>query len=114
LRSVRGARLETQLDRLSPTDAAAPLLLEEWLRLTARDGEGRVRARTRIRDFPRQAMHVELLLLAGSVLYAEGDAAEAALYFREAEAKTADRMVRRDIEEWLARCRFLLQDEHVQ
>jgi hypothetical protein len=114
LRTARAARLAAILDERSVTDAAVPVVIEEWLRLVARDAEGRARARARLETFPREAMHLELLLRAGAVFYAERMPAEAERYFRAAETKTADRMVRRDIEEWLARCRFLLEHEDVQ
>ncbi len=114
LREERATRLAAQLDDISDSDEAAPVLLEEWLRLTMRDAEGRARARARLGAFPSEAMHLELLLRAGAVYYADRMPAEAAPYFRAAQTKTADRMVRRDIEEWLARCRWLLEHEDVQ
>ncbi|MCB2205513.1 hypothetical protein KQI65_12270 [bacterium] len=111
LRNVRSEEMEMWMDSLGTAHPAAPLLLDEWLRLVARDSSGRRQALTRIAWLPVDRMPTELLMRCGAVYYALGENGRAKEFFRKALMMTAHRMLpkeqmlRLEIQEWLERCR---------
>jgi len=119
--SLRAYRADQLAERLSVLRTAeerqnscTAVLLEEWTRLVARDQAGRGEALRRFERFPLNDMHLELRMLAGSVYYLMGEYKKAEHLFGSALEDTGDAMTRIDIEEWLARCEWSAQQQHVQ
>jgi hypothetical protein len=114
LRLARAALLAARLDVMDRMAPSAAILLEEWTRLVVRDHAGRAVALHRLERFPLDGMHLELRMLAGSVFYLQGEYSRAERLFGSALEEDVDAMTRIEIEEWLARCAWSAEQQHVQ